>query len=82
MSTLKEAISLLMDELLETEEALSHRLDKAMFYEGVFHEGQQYNENSVVTDKGTLWIALRSTVSRPPSEDWRLMVKTARGGAK
>ena len=44
---------------------------------GTFEDGKAYAECSLITDRGSLWLALRDTAQRPGSGDsgWRLIVK-------
>lgn len=44
---------------------------------GVYVPGVRYTEASLVTHKGSLWVATAATTSTPgtPGNDWRLIVK-------
>lgn len=49
-----------------------------LHYEGTWEPGG-YTENTLITDKSTLWVARRATNTRPGTDDsWRLMVKSPR----
>ena len=53
-----------------------------MRYVGVWAPGQ-YDENNIVTDKGSSWICRRTTDQRPGEGDdgaWALMTKRGRDG--
>ena len=49
-------------------------------YCGVYRAGEAYAKNNIVTFGGSMWIALRDTTTKPPSEDWRLCVAKGRDG--
>lgn len=53
----------------------------AVAWRGIWREGTAYQEASLVTHAGALWIAERSTDVRPGTTDsnWRMIVKS--GGA-
>lgn len=61
-------------------ELLQH---KSIRYEGTHMRGEQYNQGSIVTAKGTIWHCEKTTASEPGrSSDWKMMAKsvqTARG---
>jgi hypothetical protein len=44
---------------------------------GVFEDGKAYSEASLITDRGSLWLATRDTAQRPgdAGSGWRLVVK-------
>jgi hypothetical protein len=50
------------------------------FDKGVFRSGEKYEQSDVVTFGGSQWIALCDTVTKPPSNDWRLCVKKGADG--
>jgi hypothetical protein len=50
------------------------------FDKGVFRSGEKYEQSDVVTFGGSQWIALRDTVTKPPSNDWRCCVKRGQDG--
>ncbi len=49
-------------------------------YRGTFQSGQKSQANDVYTFGGALWMAKGDTDTKPPSEDWRLMVQRGRDG--
>ena len=62
------------------QEAVTREMQEAgaMAYRGVWQEGHRYTRNHVVTDKGSLWIALAASKDvRPGSAPrlWKLIVK-------
>jgi hypothetical protein len=45
-------------------------------YLGVWDEGHApFKPNEICTDRSALWICRRTTHTRPPGDDWTLMVK-------
>jgi hypothetical protein len=48
------------------------------FDRGVWKEGETYDKGEWVTHHGSLWIAQAQTSERPPSNTWRLAVKSGR----
>ena len=70
---LGDAVGKVRRELLQRIEDLEAN---AVKFEGVWRSGSIYAKQSLVTDKGGIWIALRETASRPPSGDWKLAVKS------
>jgi hypothetical protein len=50
-------------------------------YLGTYEAGRLYSQNHLVTDRGSLWIALRSTQQRPGDGDgWQLCAKKGADG--
>lgn len=62
---------------LETELA-EYRAMGALADKGVWRDGSTYDKGHVVSDKGSMWVALRTTRARPGGPDWRLCVKAGR----
>ena len=58
------------------EKRIAELEQNAVKFEGVWREGTLYAKQSLVTDRGGIWISLRETASRPPSGDWKLAVKS------
>lgn len=44
---------------------------------GTFEDGKAYSECSLITDRGSMWVATRDTAERPgsPNSGWKLIVK-------
>ena len=51
-------------------------------YKGVFSRGEIYRADDAVTFNGSMWIALRETMSGPPGPDWQLAVKRGRDASR
>jgi integrin beta 3 len=53
-------------------------------HKGVWSDAAPYDEDDVVTEKGSLWIAKRATTSRPGegASDWQLVVKRGSEGPR
>lgn len=49
-------------------------------YRGVFRSGSKYEESDMVTFAGAVWICMRDTATKPPSDDWKLCVAKGRDG--
>jgi hypothetical protein len=66
----------------EIAKAKSELRQEALKMGGVWHEGERYLENTLVTHHGGLWLACCDTDTRPGSGSpaWRLAVKS--GSAK
>lgn len=47
-------------------------------YCGTHKVGEHYPRNSIVTHSGALWIALKDTQDKPPSDSWQLCVQKGR----
>jgi hypothetical protein len=71
-----ERIVVLESKLGQLQEAQA----KSMHYAGVYAEGMRYEPGAVVTAHGSMWLALKSTSSRPGSDpdSWRLTMKAHR----
>lgn len=71
-------------ELHEKVEDLEHRLSEVqtLKYVGTWREGQQHQAGDAVTHDGSLWIALRETITRPGEQrsGWQLAVKRGKDG--
>ena len=45
---------------------------------GIFKEGSIYRPNQICTFKGSPWICLQATDSKPPAPEWRQMARGVR----
>lgn len=55
----------------------------SMLYCEIYQPNRQYEMGDVVTQDGSMWVALRDTVGVPGrSPDWRLAVKRGQDGKK
>ena len=89
MFLLDEALNIVIDKMLELEEAVEKRFDQLeeqqLRYQGVHDAAKQYVAGDIATYRGGLWHCNTTTKTLPgKNNDWRLMAKTpvARGGAK
>ena len=64
-------------------EALIRELDgDAMRFADVYRSGKTYKRGQTVSFRGGLWLALGCTDTRPPSGDWKLVVKSGAFGPR
>jgi integrin beta 3 len=49
-------------------------------YAGMWKEGVAYNSGDGVSLDGSFWIAQAQTTTKPPSDDWRLAVRSGKNG--
>jgi len=57
------------------------KLTGLMLYEQIYQSGRQYEMGDVVTNDGSMWVALKDTNGAPgKSADWRLAVKRGQDG--
>ena len=54
--------------------------ERPIKYLGAWEQGAAYSANSIVTDRGSMWIAREDTIQRPGCEAWTLCVKKGRDG--
>ena len=66
-----QAIEPLLERIAELE-------TKSLTYAGIWDQTKAYGVNTLVTDKGAMWLCRKNTVRRPGSnfEDWKLVVKS------
>jgi hypothetical protein len=51
-------------------------------YCGVYRSGETYMKNNLVSMGGSMWIALKDTTTKPPSDDWQCCVQRGRDGGR
>lgn len=67
--------------IMDLESAAADRAKGGMTYRGVFRDGTEYPEGSVVTHQGSLWHANQETKSTPGrGGGWQMCVKRGRDG--
>lgn len=68
--------------LVERLETLERKMEeveqRGLDYKGTFREGTEYTKGDVLTHQGSIWIATRKTIDKPPGNGWLLSVKSAR----
>lgn len=47
-------------------------------YRGTHKAGETYDKNSIITDHGSMWIALKETDTRPPGAAWQQCTRGTR----
>lgn len=54
----------------------THEKDVADYYRGTWKWADIHTRGTLITDKGSLWLCLKGTDTRPgESDDWRLVSK-------
>lgn len=78
---LKDYVSKELEPLRKRILELEQRPDVA--WKGVWQENTAYVAGALITRRGGLWLATRSTGDRPGDDNsgWRLVCKEGRGGA-
>src|SRR5690606_29089333 len=57
---------------------ITKRLEGALFYRGVYQDGTEYGEGSLVQHAGTAWVSTveKATTKPGTSSEWRMLIKT------
>jgi hypothetical protein len=63
---------------LEAKFAALEERQQGIAYEGVWRENASYKKDAAITYNGSMWVALRETKDRPPSDAWQLAVRHGR----
>ena len=68
------------DEKIATLKARIAELEGRGFteYKGVYAEGSTYRRGTLVTDHGSMWLALVNTRTRPPGDAWKMTARPPR----